>query len=98
MTRHSASAHDQENPRTPSRGGHPGQMGLIKKDIKKPARKANTVPHTESSPNSPSAKDGLDARIMRRANELAHHPGGYDGQNLHDWLIAAREVLSQESW
>jgi len=100
MTRHSASAYDQENPPTMSRAGNPGQMGLSKKDIKEPARKANRtrrVPRAEPSPNSPSAQDGLDARIMRRANELANHRGVHDGQNLHDWLIAAREVLSEET-
>jgi hypothetical protein len=99
MTTNPASAHDQENPQPPSRVRHPGQVVWTQEDSNNPARKAtrsSTVPPKEPSP-APSRKDALDARIMRRANELAHHRGGHNDQNLHDWLIAAREVLSEES-
>jgi len=101
MTKHSALAHDQKEPQRPSRASPQGKVALIGKDTKKSTwqktTKTTTMSMVEPLMENSSGNGDLQARISERANELAHHRGGHDGQNLHDWLTAAREVLSEES-
>ena len=101
MTKHLASAHDQEEPQRPSRSRRQGKVVSIKKDTKKPARqkatKATMVAIAEPVMDGPSVNDDMQVRIAERAYELHHHRGGHHGQDLEDWLTAEREVLSRES-
>ena len=101
MTKHLASAHDQEEPQRPSRSRRQSKVVSIKKDTKKPARrKANKptmVAIAEPVMDGPSVNDDMQVRIAERAYELHHHRGGHHGQDLEDWLTAEREVLSRAS-
>lgn len=106
MSKHSASAHDQEESKRQTPASRQGKMVLIKKENKKPAKKPGR-PKTAKNPtvaiaeplmvNNPSTNGDVDARIAERAYELYHHRGGHHGQDLEDWLTAEREVLSEES-
>jgi hypothetical protein len=105
MTKHTASAQDQEEPQRPSRSSPQAKMALIKKENKKPAKKAGRpkMPKpptmTISDPlllNSPSTNGNVDPRIAERAYELWEHRGGHHGQDLEDWVAAEREVRSEE--
>jgi len=100
MKKYSASTLDQEATQPLSHARQQGQKVLRKEKSKKPAS-INTTDPTAGASDEFQEKGGLptselEARILARANELAHHRGGKQGQNLHDWLIAAREVLSEE--
>ena len=101
MTKHLASAHDQEEPQRPSRSRRQSKVVSIKKDTKKPARqkatKATMVAIAEPVMDGPSVNDDMQVRIAERAYELHHHRGGHHGQDLEDWLTAEREVLSRAS-
>ena len=101
MTKHSALAHDQKEAQRPSRASSQGRVALIEDDTKKSTcqktTKTTRMSIVEPLRENSSAIGDLQARISERANEVAHHRGGHDGQNLHDWLTAAREVLSEES-
>jgi len=100
-TKHLALAHDQEEPKRPSRARPQDKVALIEDDTKKSTRQKTTkttrMSIVEPLRENSSAIGDLQARISERANEVAHHRGGHNGQNLHDWLTAAREVLSEES-
>jgi hypothetical protein len=100
MTKHVASAQDQEEPQPP-RTSRQGKVVLIKKDTKKPARQKATqnaaVAVADPLMNGPSADENMQARIAERAYELHRHRGGHHGEDLDDWLMAEREVLSESS-
>ena len=102
MAKRTASAHDKEEPKSPSRSSRQGKVASIKKFTKKPARQKATKPTMAATPEAmvdgPSSVNGdINARISERAYELHHHRGGHHGQDLEDWLTAEREVLSEES-
>ena len=105
MTKHLASAHDNEKPQRPSRSSRKGKVVLIKKGTKKPTRPkaaknltmAIPEPLMMNSPSTNGTNGNVEARIAERAYELHHHRGGHHGQDLDDWLTAEREVLSEES-
>lgn len=101
MTKHPASAHDQEEPQRPSRSSRQAKVVLIKKENKKPTRpkvaKNTRVTIAEPVVDGPSVNGDIQVRIAERAYELHHHRGGHHGQDLEDWLTAEREVLSEES-
>lgn len=101
-----ASAHDQKEPKRQAPAvPRQGKMVLIKKENKKPRKKAGR-PKMPQAPtmaisdplllNSPSTNGNVDPRIAERAYELWQHRGGHHGQDLEDWLAAEREVLSEE--
>jgi hypothetical protein len=101
MAKRTASAHDKEEPKSPSRSSRQGKVVSIKKDTKKPARqkatKTTMAAIAEPMVDGPSVNGDMQARIADRAYELHHHRGGHHGQDLEDWLTAEREVLSEES-
>lgn len=101
MTKPVAATHDQEQPQRPSRTNHQDKVVSIKKNSKKLTRpktkKSTTLSMVESLMENSSANGDLQARISDRAYELHCHRGGHHGQDLEDWLIAEREVLSEES-
>ena len=96
MAKRTASAHDKEEPKSPSRSIRQGKVVSIKKDTKKPARQKATKT-TMAAIAEPWVNGDMQARIAERAYELHHHRGGHHGQDLEDWLTAEREVLSEES-
>ena len=100
-----ASVHDQKEPSRQLRASGQGKMVLIKKENKKPAKKASRLKMAQSSMmttsdlsllSSPPTNGNMDPRIAERAYELWQHRGGHHGQDLEDWLAAEREVLSEE--
>jgi hypothetical protein len=100
-----ASVHDQKEPSSQPRASRQGKMVLIKKENKKPAKKAGRSKMSQfptmtiSDPSwldNPSTNGNVDPRIAERAYELWQHRGGHHGQDLEDWLAAEREVLSEE--
>ena len=102
MTKHSALNHDQEEPKRQSSAKRQVKEALIKKKDKKPARQKTTITKSVAIENpvmmnNPSTHGNVDPRIAERAYELHHHRGGHHGQDLEDWLVAEREVLSEES-
>ena len=40
--------------------------------------------------------EALQARVANRAYELYQRRGGHHGQDLNDWVLAERQVLSEE--
>ena len=94
MTKHGASAQDQEEPQGPFGSTRQGKLGLIKKDNQKPTRQKRTKNTmgaiTYTWINSSSANDDeVQARISKRAHELYRDRGGPHGQDFEDWLRAS---------
>ena len=44
----------------------------------------------------PLPSEALQARVANRAYELYQRRGGHHGQDLDDWVLAERQVLSEE--
>ncbi len=104
MTKSGTSIHDQGEPLRSSGSNPKAKMVLIKKENKKPTKKArqSKMPQATTIPisdplllNSSSTTGNIDSRIADRAYELYQHRGGHHGQDLEDWLNAEREVLSE---
>ncbi len=105
MTKSVTSVHDQKEPSRQPRASSQGKMVLIKKENKKPAKKAGRKKMTQSPTmplsepmlmNGTSTNGNVDPRIAEGAYELWKHRGGHHGQDLEDWVAAERAVLSEE--
>ncbi len=47
--------------------------------------------------NPEALAEPLEVKIANRAHEITHHRGGPPGESLASWLVAAREILSEDA-
>ncbi len=104
MKKSGTTGHEQGEAKQQSPTSRQEKMVSIKKENKKPTKKArqSKMPQASTIPisdplllNSPSTTGNIDSRIADRAYELYQHRGGHHGQDLEDWLNAEGEVLSE---